>query len=155
MPRIGTVKYRKRNLYDFVCRLTLAAIFLSYSLLPQSFAFALLKDCGPHEYQPCEEHEDSHLILVHDDGTASDSSITWDSGNTDPSHDTSHQIDEKTPLNVFTSKQLTDHYSSFVALVVNEFLLPSLNRYKHQYHSLDPPRSNFDLFLLKTVRLLV
>ena len=130
--------------------------FLSSSLLPHQFAFALFKDCGPHDFQLCGEHENSHLVMTHEDGTARSASSFLELNGTDSSHDSSHQIDEKPPYNAIMAKQLTEYNASFIAVVVtNDFLLPPRNGYKHQYFSLDPPGKNHTLSCLKTTRLLI
>jgi hypothetical protein len=124
-------------------------------VLPQHFAFALLNDCGPHTYTPCVEHENSHLVLTHEDGSARDVNGLFQT-ESDSSHDRSHQVEESFPYAVVTAGVNADVESTYcVVAVVSDVSIPIRDRYKYQYSSLDPPDKNFDLLSLRSIRLQV
>ena len=146
----------KRKKLDCTLRLFLAATFFLYSLFPNQFAFALLKDCGPHTVEICDEHENTHSVIRHEDGTAYSPSLSVALNDHDSSsHDSSHQIEEKVSLALNTANEISEYNVSVTMSVVSDYILRPQNKYKHQYFSLDPPGKNVNLFYLETIRLLI
>ena len=147
---------RRRGKLDCTRRLFLAVTFLLYSFLPHQFALALLKDCGPHIVETCEEHENTHVIVIHEDGSARTLDTSNGLNNNDSSsHDSSHQIEEKVLWAVTTTSEISELSASVIMAVVSNYVLPQGNGYKHQHFSLDPPGESVNLSYLKTIRLLI
>lgn len=149
---------RKRGKLDYTLRPFLVVAFLLHSLVPHQFAFALLKDCGPHTVEICDEHENSHAVMRHEDGTArtTTSNLSVElNDHEDSSHDSSHQIEEKVPWAVITANELSEYSLSDTMVVVSNYILPPGNGHKHQYSSLEPPGKSANLFYLETIRLLI
>ena len=147
---------RRRGKLDYRLRQFLAIALLLHSLVPHQFAFALLKDCGPHTVEICDEHENSHAVMKHEDGTArTHSSSLGQENQDDSSHDSSHQIEEKAPWAVITANEHSEYSVSDTMIVVSDYILQPQNGYKHQYFSLDPPAKSTTLTYLETIRLLI
>ena len=141
---------------EILYRIILSVAFVSYSLLPQQFAFALLEDCGPHEYAVCGEHKDSHVILVHAHETQNTYAESFNLNDINSTHDSSHQITDRNLLSIAPAFQISEYASSIdVISMTSGFMLPRQNGYKHKYFSLDPPGQNQSLISLKITRLLI
>ena len=137
-------------------RLVIAGAFLLQSVLPQHFAFALLNDCGPHTYEPCVEHENSHLVLIHEDGSARNVGTLSPSESDSSSHDRSHQVENSTPYAVLTTIAGSSVDPTFyIVMVFSNYSLPVRDRYRYQFSSADPPDKHFNLLSLRSIRLQV
>ena len=148
---------RIREQIACLLRLTIVGAFLLQAVLPQHFAFALLSDCGPHTYNPCDEHENTHMILTHEDGSA----WSLDDDHSHPesdssSHDSSHQVENSLPYIALTTATGTEvDLTCHVVSVSSNDLLPVRYRDKLYLSSTDPPDKDFNLLSLRSIRLQV
>lgn len=135
-------------------RLVIVGAFLLQSVLPQHFAFALLNDCGTHTYEPCVEHESSHLVLTHEDGSANNVGTSFPSESKNSSHDRSHQVENSPLYAALTTLAGNSVDPTFhIVMVLSDYSLSVRDRYKHQYSSPDLPDEHFNLLFLRSIRL--
>ena len=130
--------------------------FLLSTFVSNQSLFALEQDCGAHYIELCSEHNNSHFVKTHVKNSSSDSLTHAESNPANSSHDSSHQIEIDNPYSAIIAKQIVEYNTQLVsAVIINDFVTPSLYQDKHQYYSLDPPRANNPLSYLKTVRLII
>lgn len=144
-----------KSIADRFFRVLIAVLFLCYSVFPQQFAIAQIRDCGPHKVSPCGEHDNEHYVLGHTEAFSGFEDSQQDSESS-PSHDRSHQIDQKSPcISLFNS--LTFELTSvqfFLNRVTTPLVFFSTELVNPEF-SRDPPGKRLHHASLKTIRLQV
>ncbi len=95
----------KGKLRSVCCSLVSLCLVFS-TLFPPQLAFALLKDCGAHVVELCEDHHYSHLKVSHGAAIFSESKGHLEDfslvslHSSELPHDDAHEIDLEQPMKI-------------------------------------------------------